>query len=168
MSSFKVAALVDDRRILFVRTYQCAEHDRCIFFVLAATGPLFSAHIRTCVVCMRVCARTSRLILRWVVEFGMSAARDAVVRDSVAARRDETRRERRARANALARSTACHVGAISSRSICRSGSVQLRSYGPDRSARLEIAPSPSTADGSLIMELTERLTFDSISNCLAI
>lgn len=52
--------------------------------------------------------------------------------------------------------------------------VQLARVQSARLARLEIAaalrraaPSSTVADGGLIMELTERLTFDSISNCLA-
>lgn len=52
------------------------------------------------------------------------------------------------------RSTACYIGAIDSRST--------------GFARIEITPPSNIADGGLIMELTERFTFDSISNWLAI
>lgn len=127
----------------------------CAHFFSAATRAYACVRVRICPA------------VDFAVEFRVSAARDAVVRDSVlAARRDET-----AEANALARSTACHVGAISLRSICRSALSAPERSGrgaPLRPVRLEIATPSSTADGGLIMELTERLTFDSISNCLAI
>lgn len=86
----------------------------------------------------------------------------AIVRDPACARWERERdreRERRKRANALARSTACHVGAISSPTFNLPGSL---------GSKLRRAAPSSTADGGLIMELTERLTFDSISDCLAI